>query len=75
MPEIRYTDVFKDGKLIGKEPCQVSDRELEEEARGVRIKELLDKPERTNAENTRLIDLLAGCQGFSLPAGKNARIG
>ena len=73
--ETRYIDVFKDGKLIKQEPYEVSDAEMEEEVRGAKIKELVDKPVRTNAENTRLIDLLAAKQGFSLPAGKNVRIG
>ena len=73
--ETRYVEVYKDGKLINQEPYQVSDAEMEEEARGAKIKELVDKPVRTNAENTRLIDLLAAKQGFSLPAGKNVRIG
>ncbi|MCK4698042.1 MAG: hypothetical protein KAT53_07050 [Dehalococcoidia bacterium] len=71
MPETRYIEVYRDGKLINKEPYEVSDEELEREARQVKIKEFLDKPVRTNAENTRLIDLLAAHQGFSLPASKN----
>ena len=70
--ETRYIEVYKDGKLIKQEPYEVSDEQLEQEARGARIKELLDKPIRTNAENTWLIDLLAAHQGFSLPASKNA---
>lgn len=73
--ETRYTEVYKGGKLVNKEPYEVSDEQLEQEARQAKIKELLDKPIRTNAENTRLIDLLAAHQGFSLPAGKNVRIG
>lgn len=73
--ETRYIEVYKDGKMIKQEPYEVSDEQLEQEARGARIKELLDKPIRTNAENTRLIDLLAAHQGFSLPASKNVRIG
>jgi len=73
--ETRYIDVFKDGKLMKQEPYEVSDAEMEEEARGAKIKELVDKPVRTNAENTRLIDLLAAKQGFSLSAAKNIRIG
>jgi hypothetical protein len=75
MSETRYIEVYTDGKLINKEPYEVSDEELEREARQVKIKELLDKPVRTNAENTRLIDLLAAHQGFSLPASKNVRTG
>lgn len=73
--ETRYTEVYKGGKLIKQEPYEVSDEQLEQEARQAKIKELLDKPMRTNAENARLIDLLAARQGFSLPAGKNVRIG
>ncbi len=73
--ETRYIEVYKDGKLIKQEPYEVSDEQLEREARQVKIKELLDKPTRTNAENTQLIDPLAAHQGFSLPARKNARIG
>ncbi len=73
--ETRYIEVYKDGKLIKQEPYEVSDEQLEREARQVKIKELVDKPIRTNAENTQLIDLLAAKQGFSLPAGKNVRIG
>jgi len=73
--ETRYIEVYKDGKLIKQEPYEVSDEQLEREARQAKIKELLDKPIRTNAENTRLIDLLAAHQGFSLPASKNVRIG
>jgi hypothetical protein len=75
MSETRYIEVYRDGKLINKEPYEVSDEELEREARQAKIKELLDKPVRANAENTRLIDLLAAHQGFSLPASKNARTG
>lgn len=71
--ETRYVDVFKDGKLIKQEPYEVSDAELEREARQAKIEELVDKPIRTNAENTRLIDLLAARQGFMLPVGKNVR--
>ena len=73
--ETRYIDVFKDGKLIKQETYEVSDEKLEQEAWQAKIKELVDKPIRTNAENTRLIDLLAARQGFKLPAGKNVRIG
>jgi len=73
--ETRYIEVYKDGKLTKQEPYEVSDEQLEQEARGARIKELVDKPVRTNAENTQLIDLLAAHQGFSLPASKNVRIG
>ena len=73
--ETRYTEVYKGGKLVNKEPYEVSDEQLEQEARQAKIKELLDKPIRTNAENARLIDLLAAHQGFSLPVSKNARTG
>ena len=73
--ETRYIEVYKDGKLIKQEPYEVSDEQLEREARQAKIKELLDKPIRTNTENTQLIDLLAAHQGFSLPASKNVRIG
>ncbi len=73
--ETRYIEVYKDGKLIRQEPYEVSDEQLEQEARQAKIKELLDKPIRTNAENARLIDLLAAHQGFSLPASKNVITG
>ena len=71
--ETRYTEVYKGGKLIKQEPYEVSDEQLEQEARQAKIKELLDKPIRTNAENTRLIDLLAAHQGFGLSASKNVK--
>jgi hypothetical protein len=32
MPETRYVEVYKDGKLIDKEPYEVSDEQLEREA-------------------------------------------
>ncbi len=73
--ETRYIEVYKDGKLIKQEPYEVSDEQLEQEARQAKIKDLLDKPVRTNAENTRLIDLLASHQGFNLPASKNVITG
>ena len=75
MPETRYIEVYRDGKLVNKEPYEVSDEEMEREARQAKIKELLDKPVRANAENAQLIDLLAAHQGFSLPASKNVRTG
>lgn len=67
MPEIRYVEVFKDGKLVEKEPYKVSDEELEREAQEIRIKELIAKSSRTSAENSQLINLLAGRLGYELP--------
>ncbi len=40
MPETRYVEVFKDGKLIDKEPYEVSDEELERETAEKTIAEL-----------------------------------
>ncbi len=45
MPETRYTEVYKDGVLIDREPYQVSDEELAEEverAAILRAEELID---------------------------------
>ena len=42
MPETRYTEVYKDGVLIDKEPYEVSDEELEEEANKKILNDLLD---------------------------------
>lgn len=67
MPEIRYVEVFKDGKLVEKEPYKVSDEELEREAQEIRIKELIAKSSRTSAENSQLINLLASRLGYELP--------
>ncbi len=40
MPETRYTEVYKDGKLIDKEPYDVSDEALELEAAEKTVTEL-----------------------------------
>ena len=51
-------------------PVEMSKEESEEEARQAEIAELLGKTVRSNAENTRLIDLLAAHQGFNVPETK-----
>jgi len=73
MPETRYTEEYKDGKLIAKVPYQVTDDELEEEAREEKVKELVAKTTRTNAQNTQLVDLLAARAGIALPPAKSIR--
>ena len=42
MSETRYTEVYKDGKLIKQEPYQVSDEELAEEAEVSEIEQIKD---------------------------------
>lgn len=73
MPETRYMEGYKDGKLVATEPYEVSDEELEEEARQEKIAELVAKTTRTNAQNTQLIDLLAARSGVTLPQAKNVK--
>ena len=51
-------------------PVALSEGETEEEARQAEIAELLGKTVRSNAENTKLIDLLAAHQDFTLPESK-----
>ena len=73
MPETRYTEEYQDGKLVRKLPYQVTDDELEEEAREEKVKELVARATRTNAQNTQLVDLLAARAGITLPQAKNVR--
>jgi len=73
MPETRYIEEYKDGKLVRKVPYQVSDETLEEEAREQKIAELVARATRTNAENTHLVDLLAARSGVVLPQAKSIR--
>ncbi len=40
MPETRYVEVYKDGKLVDKEPYEVSDEQLEREKAEKVVKEL-----------------------------------
>ncbi len=40
MPETRYRELYKDGKLISKEPYEVSDEELKYDAAIDKIREL-----------------------------------
>ncbi len=54
-------------------PVALSEGEMQEETRQEEIAGLLEKAVRSNAENPRLIDLLAAYQGFTLPRSKNAR--
>ena len=73
MPETRFIEEYQDGKLVRKVPYQVSDDELEEEAREQKIAELVAKTTRTNAQNTQLLDLLAARAGITLPPAKSIR--
>ena len=41
MPETRYIEEYKDGKLVNRIPYEVSDEELQEEADQARLKEIL----------------------------------
>jgi hypothetical protein len=41
MPETRYIEEYKDGKLVNRIPCEVSDEELQVEADEARLKEIL----------------------------------
>lgn len=41
MPETRYNEIYKDGVLITKEPYEVSDEELAEEAEQATCEEYL----------------------------------
>ena len=70
MPEIRYTEIYKNGFLITREPYEVSDEELAQEAQEARIVKLVAKSSRTSAENSQLIDLLASKLGYELPKEK-----
>lgn len=44
MPETRYIEVYKNGKLIKREPYTVSDEELQEEVDQARLRVLADMP-------------------------------
>jgi len=70
MPEIRYTEIYKNGFLITREPYEVSDEELAQEAQEARIVKLVAKLSRTSAEDSQLIDLLASKLGYELPKKK-----
>lgn len=43
MPEIRYREVYKDGKVIAREPYEVSDEELLRECLITRLAEIKTK--------------------------------
>jgi len=61
MPETRYVEVFKDGKLIDKEPYDVSGEELEKERAEQTIRELstLSDTELTTTKIRKLLKALA----------------
>ena len=40
MPETRYVETYQDGVLIDKEPYEVSDEQLQDEADTARLKEI-----------------------------------
>ena len=42
MPETRYIEEYKGGKLVNRIPYEVSDETLQEEADEARLKEILD---------------------------------
>ncbi|GAJ05102.1 unnamed protein product [marine sediment metagenome] len=44
MPETRYIEEFKDGKLVKRIPYEVFDEELHEEADQARLKEISNMP-------------------------------
>lgn len=73
MPETRYVEEFKDGELVNSIPYQMSDDDLELEAREKKIQELLDIEKRSTEEDSQLIDLLADRNGFSLPKTKKVK--
>ena len=58
------------GTLTFDLPAPKSAEELEEEARVTKLQDLINKPSRTNAENTQMLDLLAAKQGIELPVAK-----
>lgn len=41
MPETRYIEEYKDGKLVNRIPYEVSDEDLQKEADEARLKEIL----------------------------------
>ena len=47
MPETRYTEIYKNGKLVDKEPYQVSDEQLADEAEAREIQQIKDTLEQT----------------------------
>jgi len=59
MPETRYIEEYKDGKLVNRIPYEVSDEELQVEADEARLKEILDM-----AHSAIPIPVLA--EGFNL---------
>ena len=61
MPETRYVEVYKDGKLVDKEPYEVSDVELERESAEQVIHELSAKAdnEMTMLEMAKFLKALA----------------
>jgi len=61
MPETRYVEVYKDGKLVDKEPYEVSDVELERESAEQVIRELSAKAdnEMTMLEMAKFLKALA----------------
>ena len=66
---VRLND--RDGNFLGYEDITtVSAEDLEEEARVAKLQELVNKPQRTNEENTQMLDLLAAKQGIELPKNK-----
>lgn len=61
MPETRYVEVYKDGRLVDKEPYEVSDAELERESAEQVIRELSAKAdnEMTVLEVAKFLKVLA----------------
>ncbi len=61
MPETRYIEEYKDGKLINKIPYQVSNEELERERAEQTVVELSSLPdaELTTAQLRKLVKALA----------------
>jgi len=61
MPETRYVEVYKDGKLVDQEPYQVSDEQLDREEAEQVIHELSAKAdnEMTTLEMAKFLKALA----------------
>ncbi len=59
MPETRYIEEYKDGKLVNRIPYEVSDEDLQEEADEARLREILGM-----AHSAIAVPILA--EGFKL---------
>jgi len=61
MPETRYVETYQDGKLVGREPYEVSDDELERESAEQVIRELSARADNevTMLEIARFVKALA----------------